>query len=544
MYLPSLTNVLGIIFFVYIAHSMWTMAQLFRSLECTSVPCYQSFLGKKPEMQLALFTSVSRNPIATETTKIMHLNNFNYSAPFEKDIVLSIPPKTRRNGTLHMQVVFALNGQPLEWKTLKRDGPTVIHTMSLTEYLIPKVETFNLWSENESPAANPSKEQPKSTSSTLKQVTHIKSKACITILTDSISLSQKDAPPELAHLIRVNRHGEILPIIKTDFFDTRIKHLVKINKNTTQFNLSLKYKPIGIGKLRLMLLIEHATNSMYTLGFSKKDVDEVKGIFSDTNVYLLCGSLIVGSAHLLFDFLSFKNDVLFWRGKSSYEGLSTRTTVWRAVSQIIIFFYLMDENTSLLVLIPAGIGALIEMWKCKKILKLEINLLGISKITSNTSGKAEMTTENYDREAMWYLNFILYPLCLAGAVYSLLYQPHKSWYSWTLNSLVNGVYAFDFIFMLPQLFVNYRLKSVVALPWRSFMYKAFNTFIDDIFAFIITMPTSHRVACFRDDVIFVIYLYQRWLYPVDKSRLDSGVVVEDVKNGSNSESQIIEKKNK
>lgn len=84
MYLPSLTNVLGIIFFVYIAHSMWTMAQLFRSLECTSVPCYQSFLGKKPEMQLALFTSVSRNPIATETTKIMHLNNFNYSAPFEK----------------------------------------------------------------------------------------------------------------------------------------------------------------------------------------------------------------------------------------------------------------------------------------------------------------------------------------------------------------------------------------------------------------------------------------------------------------------------
>lgn len=48
--------------------------------------------------------------------------------------------------------------------------------------------------------------------------------------------------------------------------------------------------------------------------------------------------------------------------------------------------------------------------------------------------------------------------------------------------------------------------------------QAFNTFIDDVFAFIITMPTSHRVACFRDDVVFVIYLYQRFLYPVDKSR--------------------------
>ncbi|EJW71548.1 hypothetical protein WUBG_17546, partial [Wuchereria bancrofti] len=49
---------------------------------------------------------------------------------------------------------------------------------------------------------------------------------------------------------------------------------------------------------------------------------------------------------------------------------------------------------------------------------------------------------------------------------------------------------------------------------------AFNTFIDDMFAFIITMPTSHRLACFRDDLVFVIYLYQRYLYPVDKSRIN------------------------
>merc|ERR1711902_173393 len=80
-----------------------------------------------------------------------------------------------------------------------------------------------------------------------------------------------------------------------------------------------------------------------------------------------------------------------------------------------------------------------------------------------------------------------------GAVYSLLYTPHKSWYSWTIQTTVNGVYAFGFLFMLPQLFLNYKLKSVAHLPWRAFMYKAFNTFIDDLFAFIITMPTANRV---------------------------------------------------
>jgi len=42
------------------------------------------------------------------------------------------------------------------------------------------------------------------------------------------------------------------------------------------------------------------------------------------------------------------------------------------------------------------------------------------------------------------------------------------------------------------------------------LFQAFNTFIDDVFAFIITMPTSHRLACFRDDVVFIVYVYQRW----------------------------------
>ena len=34
--------------------------------------------------------------------------------------------------------------------------------------------------------------------------------------------------------------------------------------------------------------------------------------------------------------------------------------------------------------------------------------------------------------------------------------------------------------MTPQLFINYKLKSVEHLPWRTFMYKALNTFVDDL----------------------------------------------------------------
>lgn len=190
----------------------------------------------------------------------------------------------------------------------------------------------------------------------------------------------------------------------------------------------------------------------------------------------------------------------------------------------------MDEQTSLLVLIPAGIGVLIEVWKVTKAFKVNIKWEKGARpsVQFGQRTSKEKETEEFDSEAMRYISYALYPLVIAVAVYSLLYQPQKSWYSWIVRSLVNGVYVFGFLFMLPQLFVNYKLKSVAHLPWRAFMYKAFNTFIDDVFAFIIVMPTAHRLACFRDDVVFVIYLYQRWLYPVDMKRVNEfGVSYED-----------------
>lgn len=42
--------------------------------------------------------------------------------------------------------------------------------------------------------------------------------------------------------------------------------------------------------------------------------------------------------------------------------------------------------------------------------------------------------------------------------------------------------------------------------------------VDDLFAFVIKMPTLHRLSVFRDDLVFLVYIYQRWAYKVDKRR--------------------------
>lgn len=51
-------------------------------------------------------------------------------------------------------------------------------------------------------------------------------------------------------------------------------------------------------------------------------------------------------------------------------------------------------------------------------------------------------TKEYDDLAMKYLSYVLFFLAVCFAIYSLMYDRHKSWYSWILSSLTSCVYMF------------------------------------------------------------------------------------------------------
>ena len=51
-------------------------------------------------------------------------------------------------------------------------------------------------------------------------------------------------------------------------------------------------------------------------------------------------------------------------------------------------------------------------------------------------------TKEYDDLAMKYLSYVLFLLVGCSSVYSLMYEQHKSWYSWILSSLTSCVYMF------------------------------------------------------------------------------------------------------
>merc|ERR1712176_488656 len=168
-----------------------------------------------------------------------------------------------------------------------------------------------------------------------------------------------------------------------------------------------------------------------------------------------------------------------------------------------------------------GVGFVIECWKITQAAKVTFGFDKYPwiKIEDKEEYK-ESETKKYDKEAMKYLSYVLYPLLFGYSIYSLCYNEHKGWYSFIIGTLVSFIYMMGFLMMCPQLYMNYKLKSTAFMPWRMMTYKFLNTIIDDLFAFLIKMPTMHRLSCFRDDVIFLIFLYQKWIYRTDYSRVN------------------------
>lgn len=353
-----------------------------------------------------------------------------------------------------------------------------------------------------------------------KYIQHLKPEIYCYFAPDSTVYGKASIPEQMRNLFKINTNMNYYEplFLCTDFW---LYHdiLTPLNETIKVANTTVHIQPYSLTKLVMFDQFEK-TNSMYKEWGINNDMDMFKQMIAETNFYFLVLTMAVSLAHTACEFLAFKNEIHFWKNRDSMKGISVRTLFINLVMSVIIFLYLLDKEkeTSMMILAPAGIGIIIEIWKISRAMKVSsIDTFPYISVEDKESYK-ENDTNKYDRIAMTYLSYAMYPLLACYAVYSLMYEEHKGWYSYIINTLVGAVYVFGFITMTPQLYINYKLKSVEHLPWRVMVYRFLNTIIDDLFSFIITMPTMHRLSCFRDDIIFVIYLYQRWIYRVDNTR--------------------------
>jgi len=248
-------------------------------------------------------------------------------------------------------------------------------------------------------------------------------------------------------------------------------------------------------------------------------------------IHVLIAMQLISFIQIALSTLAFKNEIAFFKGRTDFAGLSSRSLATDAIQAWVIFFYLLDyEHASRVVLFQLGAGALIASWKVRR--RMRISLVWSYALPwlrtpgaeeGGAARLAEHATEEIDQLAMRYMKYFLYPLSLCWGVYCLAHYEYKSWWSWLISSLADFAYTFGFVNMLPQVFINYKLKSVAHMPWRVLVYKAFNTFIDDVFAFWIMADRTtkkHRLMTLRDDIVFVIFLVQWYMYPKDRNRAD------------------------
>jgi len=60
-------------------------------------------------------------------------------------------------------------------------------------------------------------------------------------------------------------------------------------------------------------------------------------------------------------------DVQFWRSRRSLEGLSARSVLFGMFQSIVVFLYILDNDTNMVVIISVFVSLLIDCWKITKV---------------------------------------------------------------------------------------------------------------------------------------------------------------------------------
>ncbi|PKX95895.1 CLPTM1 family protein [Aspergillus novofumigatus IBT 16806] len=474
----------------------------------------------------------------------------NYSDTREIATTIEIPREVQQNGTLWAHFYVALTGHQLDPTAKDYSTDSAVHFFRPLNHYLPKKKVKKL--KNLLASADDAKEDEEDNSIPDASIaSYYHPNFTVSLIPDSGVQKYRQVHPAIRHHMQLEatgardasgQNGWYYPILYLNTFWQLRSHMTELNSTVKTMPLRITLSNLANWKFSMMASVDEnakanarqaAFGGSVPGGGDGSEFEMVKEVLLNTNIWLLGTTGVVTILHMIFETLAFKNDISHWRKKKDVVGTSVRTILANVFMQMVIFLYLMDnsENTSWMILASQGFGILLEAWKITKTVNVRLRAPPAGSFYSflpyvvvfedkHKLSETEKKTKEYDEIAFRWLYIIAVPLLGAYAAYSLIYNTHKSWYSYIIETLVGSVYAYGFLMMVPSLYINYRLKSVAHMPGKALTYKFLNTFIDDLFAFTVKMPWLHRLATLRDDVIFFVWLYQSYKYKVDYKRVN------------------------
>ena len=499
-----------------------------------------------PSLVMPALSSLPRESLVLEE-KNFRIGDYKDKRAVETTI--TVPKQVQHNGTLWAHFYVALTGHQLDPLAKDYDIASATHFFRPLNQYLPKKRIRKL--KNLLDKANETEDAVESQPQGLQIGSYYHPNFTVSVIPDSGVQNWLSMHPSLRKNVNLEptgardesgQNGWYYPVFFLNTFWQLRSHMTELNDTVTTLPLNLELNNLASWKYSIYASMDDgmkqtqmqaASGNSPAASGDGSEFEKFKEILLDTNPYLLGTTFIVSILHMVFEGLAFKSDIAHWRKKKDIVGTSVRTILANVFMQTIIFLYLVDnsEGTSWMILASQGFGILLEAWKITKTVDVRLREPGpdsrfkflpyvVVFEDKHKLSETEQKTQEYDQIAFRYLYIVAVPLLLAYAVYSVVYETHKSWYSFVIETLVGSVYAYGFLMMVPSLYINYRLKSVAHMPSKAMTYKFLNTFIDDLFAFTIRMPTLHRIATLRDDVIFFIWLYQKYKYKVDYTRVN------------------------
>lgn len=286
------------------------------------------------------------------------------------------------------------------------------------------------------------------------------------------------------------KNGFYYPVVYLNTFWQLRSHMTELNLTVPmeKLDLNIHMNTLANWQFSVMATMDEgmketarkaAAGETVAGGGDGSEFELIKETLLDSNPYLLGTTVVASVLHMIFELLAFKSDVGHWRKKKDNVGVSVRTILSNVVMQTIIFLYLMDnnENTSWMILFGQGMGIAIEAWKITKTVNVRFREPGPNSVFNgllpyvvvfedkHVLSETEEQTEEYDKIAFKWMGIVAVPLLGAYAVYSLIYESHKSWYSFIITTLVGSVYAYGFLMMVSlELYIETNNVSLTKLP--------------------------------------------------------------------------------